>query len=276
MIRKLCTLIAVMAIFFSCDARTVRVLAIGNSFSEDALLQHIHEIVAEAGDTIIIGNLSIGGCELQKHAYNARHDAPIYRYHSIDCDGRLTQTDNYTMKAALAGEHWDVVTLQQASHYSGIADSYSPWLGMLIAYVRENTVGDPVIGFHQTWAYASSASHWAFRYYGNNQLDMYRHICDAARQAMADNAISLVLPSGTAIQNARATSLGDNLNRDGYHLDMKIGRYIAACTWYGVLFGKDVTEIKYRPEGIDENSASLARRAAQAAVHDPWEVTPIQ
>lgn len=275
MIRKLCTLIAVMAIF-TCQARTLRVLAIGNSFSEDALLQHLHEIVAETGDTIIIGNLSIGGCELQKHAYNARHDAPIYRYHSIDCDGRMTQTDNYTMKAALTGEHWDVVTLQQASHYSGIADSYSPWIGMLIAYVRENTAGDPVIGFHQTWAYASSASHWAFRYYGNNQLDMYRHICDAARQAMADNAISLVLPSGTAIQNARATSLGDNLNRDGYHLDMKIGRYIAACTWYAVLFGKDVTEIKYRPEGIDENSASLARRAAQAAVHDPWEVTAIQ
>lgn len=275
MIRKLCTLIAVIAVF-SCQARTVRVLAIGNSFSEDALLQHLHEIVAEAGDTIIIGNLSIGGCELQKHAYNARHDAPIYRYHSIDCDGRMTQTDNYTMKAALAGEHWDVVTLQQASHYSGIADSYSPWLGMLIAYVRENTVGDPVIGFHQTWAYASSASHWAFRYYGNNQLEMYRHICDAARQAMADNAISLVLPSGTAIQNARATSLGDNLNRDGYHLDMKIGRYIAACTWYCALFGKDVTEIKYRPEGIDEDSASLARRAARAAVHDPWEVTAIQ
>lgn len=275
MIRKLCTLIAVIAVF-SCQARTVRVLAIGNSFSEDALLQHLHEIVAEAGDTIIIGNLSIGGCELQKHAYNARHDAPIYRYHSIDCDGRMTQTDNYTMKAALAGEHWDVVTLQQASHYSGIADSYSPWLAMLIAYVRENTVGDPVIGFHQTWAYASSASHWAFRYYGNNQLEMYRHICDAARQAMADNAISLVLPSGTAIQNARATSLGDNLNRDGYHLDMKIGRYIAACTWYSVLFGKDVTEIKYRHEGIDEDSASLARRAARAAVHDPWEVTAIQ
>lgn len=259
----------------TCQARTIRILAIGNSFSEDAIEQNLHDIAAAAGDTAIIGNLYIGGCELEKHTYNAIYDAPAYRYRKIDAEGNMTQTDRATIKAALADDLWDVVTLQQASHYSGLVESYIPWITTLTAYVRENTANDPVIGFHQTWAYAATASHWAFVFYNHSQTEMYRHICAAARQAMNTAGISLVIPSGTAIQNGRQSRIGDNLNRDGYHLDLKLGRFMAACTWYAALFSGDILTNTYVPEGVNSDDAALARRAAAAAAATPWAVTSL-
>ena len=54
------------------DERVVKILSIGNSFSEDAVEQHLHEIAEAAGVKVIIGNMYIGGCSLQKHLANAR------------------------------------------------------------------------------------------------------------------------------------------------------------------------------------------------------------
>ncbi len=31
----------------------------------------------------------------------------------------------------------------------------------------------------------------------------------------------MIIPTGTAIQNARTSFVGDHMNRDGYHLDLK-------------------------------------------------------
>ena len=42
-------------------ARTIKILAIGNSFSEDAIEQYLHEIADADGIETIIGNLLIGG-----------------------------------------------------------------------------------------------------------------------------------------------------------------------------------------------------------------------
>ncbi|MDE5625793.1 MAG: DUF4886 domain-containing protein, partial [Muribaculaceae bacterium] len=40
----------------------VRILAIGNSFSEDAVDQYFHEICAAAGKKVVVGDLYIPGC----------------------------------------------------------------------------------------------------------------------------------------------------------------------------------------------------------------------
>ncbi len=54
----------------------------------------------------------------------------------------------------------------------------------------------------------------------------------------------MVIPAGTAIQNARTSSQGDTYTRDGYHLEQTYGRFTAACVWFEKLFGKDVRKIK--------------------------------
>ena len=59
---------------------TIRLLAIGNSFSADAVEQELYPLFAAAGKKIVIGNLYIAGCPLEKHASNAASDAAAYSY----------------------------------------------------------------------------------------------------------------------------------------------------------------------------------------------------
>src|SRR5690606_11638220 len=87
--------------------------------------------------------------------------------------------------------------------------------------------------------------------------------------------IDLLVPCGTAIQNARTSFIGDNLTRDGYHLDLYIGRFVAACTWFEALFGQQAPVAHYRPDSVSVAQAEVARQAAHAAVQRPFSVTGI-
>ena len=66
----------IFAFTLGAAARTIRVLAIGNSFSEDAVEQYLYELGQDAGVDFVIGNLYIGGCPLQRHWNNVENDAP--------------------------------------------------------------------------------------------------------------------------------------------------------------------------------------------------------
>ena len=46
--------------------KQVRILAIGNSFSQDAVEQYLHELAEAEGISTIIGNMFIGGCSLER------------------------------------------------------------------------------------------------------------------------------------------------------------------------------------------------------------------
>lgn len=104
---------------------------------------------------------------------------------------------------------------------------------------------------------------------------MYRAIVEANNRAARTWKIKTVVPSGTAIQNARTSFIGDNMNRDGYHLDYGHGRFTAACAWYEKLFGKDVTLNTYAPAGMNSEIAAVARRAAHEAVARPDGITDL-
>ena len=95
-------------------------------------------------------------------------------------------------------------------------------------------------------------------------MKMYTSIVDAVKKAANLVGIKKIIPSGTAIQNARTSFIGDHMNRDGYHLDLTIGRYTAACTWFEALTHQNVTENPYSPEGMDP----IHKKAAQMAAHN--------
>ena len=98
----------------------LRILAIGNSFSADAVEQHLYDIAAAGGQKMIIGNMYIGGCSLEKHWNNAKNDKAAYKYRKIDLDGKLTVVEGFTLSRGLMDEEWDIVTFQQQSSRSGI------------------------------------------------------------------------------------------------------------------------------------------------------------
>lgn len=255
--------------------KTVRILAIGNSFSQDAVEQYLHELAEAEGISTIIGNMFIGGCSLERHVKNARDNAPAYAYRKIGTDGKKREKGKMSLETVLADEDWDYVSLQQASPFSGMYETYEASLPELIEYVKARLPKKTKLMLHQTWAYASTSRHSGFKNYNCNQLTMYQAIADAVKKAAKANKIKIVIPSGTAIQNARTSFIGDHLNRDGYHLDVKIGRYTAACIWFERIFKHNVVGNPYTPEGLDEARKAVAQKAAHAAVKHPYKVTDL-
>ena len=257
------------------NARTLRILAIGNSFSRDAVEQNLHELAKADGDTAIIGNLFIGGCSLERHSGNIRDDKHDYVYRKIGADGKMKEKKNTSIAEALKDDQWDYVSLQQASPFSGMFEKYEPYLPGIIKYVKENAPKKSKIILHQTWAYQQGSGHSGFKNYDRDQLKMYRAIVDANKRAAKLGKIKTVVPSGTAVQNARTSFIGDNMNRDGFHLDLSHGRFTAACAWYETLFGKDVTRNTWAPKGMNRDIAAVAKRAAHEAVVNPYNITDL-
>lgn len=255
------------------DQGTVRILAIGNSFSQDAVEQYFYELAHAAGIEIVVGNMYIGGCDLDRHYKNIQSDAAVYEYRKV-ADGKKSNRTEVRLSEALADESWDYISLQQASGKSGKYDTYAA-LPQIISHIT-TTLPDATLIWHQTWAYSSSSNHADFPAYDKNQMTMYNAIVAAARRAMTENAeLKLIVPSGTAIQNARTTYVGDVFNRDGYHLEVNYGRYTAACTWFEAIFGIDVTTNTYAPSTVTDEMVAIARLSAHRAVASPDAVTEI-
>lgn len=253
------------------EAGTVKILAIGNSFSQDAVEQYLYELADAAGFKTVIGNCYIGGCDLDKHLANLQSNAAAYEYRKVT-DGKKVNSKNVSLSQALADENWDYISLQQASGKSGKYETYTA-LTQLIEGVSA-AVPEATLVWHQTWAYAANSTHESFPAYGSDQLTMYHAIVDAARRAVGEHQqLRILVPSGTAIQNARTTYAGDVFNRDGYHLEVTYGRYTAACTWFESIFGVDVTVNSYAPSTVSTEMGRIARAAAHAAVAKPDEIT---
>lgn len=243
--------------------RAFSILAIGNSFSEDAVEQYLWEIAREKGIDLTIGNLYHPGCSLERHANNVRDNIEDYDYRKI-ISGYKVNRPKTTARHGLADEQWDVVTMQQASHVSGQPKTYEPYLSALIDTVRHYTTAP--LAWHMTWAYSQDSKHDGFKNYGHDQQKMYKAIFDASVKAQKRHHFARFIPSGTAIQNARQSDLGDTLCRDGYHLNLLYGRYCAALTWAETLLGIDARTVTWKPQGVTDAQAQAVREAAHRAV----------
>lgn len=86
------------------SARLIKVLAIGNSFSVDALEQEMHNVVNAGGDEIVIGNLYHPGCSIERHYNNMKTDYgnnQMRMYRSIvDCAIKVL-ADNPELKGII-------------------------------------------------------------------------------------------------------------------------------------------------------------------------------
>lgn len=251
---------------------TLRILAIGNSFSADAVEQNLWELLDAADIPAVVGNVYAPGSYLAHHWNRAVGDKAEYRYFKRTEEGSVS-LESQTLSQGVLDEEWSIISLQQASDLSGLYDTYFPYLPDLMEWIGERS--DAEIVFHQTWAYPANSTHDAFANYGKDQMTMYEAIVDAVSRATDVCGIKTVIPVGTAVQNARTSRLGDTLNHDGLHLELTYGRFLAACVWFETLTGLDVRKNPYRPASVPEETAVLCREAAHLACLHPYEVTPM-
>ncbi|KKX48971.1 DUF4886 domain-containing protein [Sphingobacterium sp. IITKGP-BTPF85] len=165
------------------DDGVIRILAIGNSFSEDAIENNLFELANARGKKIVIGNLYIGGAPLELHVKNALGDSSAYSYRKVDESGAKSVHEHMKISAALLDEPWDYISFQQASPLSGKYDTYAKDLPLLYAYVKEH-VKYPETKYilHQTWAYQHDSDHSGFSLYERNQEQMYKAIVSTSEK----------------------------------------------------------------------------------------------
>ncbi len=260
--------------------KSLKVLAIGNSFSVDAM-EHLYAVAqAEGVSEIVLGNLYIPGCPLKTHAENSASGEEAYKYYKNTTGVWEVSPMQMSLLQGLQDEQWDIITMQQASPYSGLPDTYQPYLEQLVTFVNENkTNPDAKLYWHMTWAYQHDSTQVAFARYANDQHTMYLGIVNAVQKEVQNcGAFEKILPVGTAIQNARTSFMGDTLTRDGFHLS-NMGRVIAAYTWYAVIDGQTLHAVNIdRADSLKltESDKKVIVEAVNAAIANPYEVTKSQ
>ncbi len=255
--------------------KTMKILAIGNSFSVDAM-EYLYQLLEEAGvEEIVLGNLYIGGCSIATHLKRAKDGKADYDYYK-NTAGVWEKTPDSTFMDGLKDEEWDYISFQQTSKTCGLAETHGEELRELVAIVeRSMTNKDAEFMWHMTWAYQADSTHEAFVNYDHSQEKMYEMTADVVKNTvMKLGRFEFVIPAGTAIQNARTSFVGDTLTRDGHHLNKTLGRYIAALTWCAALTGVDVKTLNYAPtDDITPIVMDMAREAVADAIENPYEVT---
>ena len=268
---------------------TLRILAIGNSFSDDGM-EHLPAILEDMGiENVELARLYVGGCTLERHYnfYNNEEAAYLF-YHSKAGENKWVKADEkVTMQYALAMGEWDIITLQQASGVSGLYNSYVPYLEQLIAIVSKAQPQAELV-WHMTWSYSTDSNHGEFPNYDRDQMKMYNAITECVHRLLKDyKAIDKIIPSGTAIQSLRLSEVNNSpkdFTRDGYHMDFGAGRYALACTWYESIV-KPYTKRSMMGNGVrldlgdikvTDYTAPYCQKAAKRAVKRPFKVEAVK
>lgn len=224
----------------------IKILAIGNSFSQDAT-HYLHQIAVADNVDIKVVNLYIGGCTLERHWDNILNEAEEYLFEE---NGYSTE-EYVSIQKALSIEDWDYVVTQQASHDSGNIETYHPYLECIVAYVKCKLPKAEFL-LQETWAYEIDSLHQGFRLYEQNQHIMYEKLSKAYKNAAKQAGIR-VIPCGDVIQELRKKEPfiyghgGMSICRDGFHMNVIYGRYLLAATWYKVLTGNAICDNSYIP-----------------------------
>ena len=241
--------------------KTIHVLSIGNSFSQNAQ-KYLHDLARSEGVQIETVNLMIGGCSLATHFRNMVGDKRDY---TLEVNGHGAAGFKTSIKEALTAREWDYVTLQQASLFSFQDDSFYPYINKLADYVREICPGAKIL-IHQTWGYETGSERLmkqGFQTYDEMFAEIKKCYDKASEEIKADG----MLPSGTAFQYALQHGV-EKVHGDAIHANLGVGCFILALVWYGCLTGNDLGNVKFHDfdAEVTEEEYRIALEAAEFAV----------
>lgn len=250
----------------------LKILAIGNSFSDDALWL-LPDILKSLGITKFrISNLYLPGCLLERHLSNIQNDSAVYEFRTNTGDGWNT-VYNTKLSDGVKADDWDYITFQQGSPKSGLPESYLDLIKILDAV--EAIKPNAKLAWHMTWAYQQDYSSSAFtENYGGNQSTMYNAIVNSVKSHILNNFdINFIIPNGTVVQNARTSFLRDTITRDGFHMSYDIGRYMTALTYAYLMTGYSLDDVAFKPTSISDDIKRVCIESVKNAIMNPCTIT---
>jgi len=287
---------------FEEDDGILKVFSIGNSFSQDSVTR-LYEVAKACGYTnVVFAYATISYSDLEGHYANFTNGSNGYTYYEYNKSSSFMSIANADIYTCLKRQNWDYITYQQASVRSGKPETIAPYIAALTEYAKKE-VNNKNLEFlwHSTWAYpklnptTGAVNNYLSQNYNNDQDYMYNSIIDVAQNVtMASGLYAGILPTGTAVQNMRTTPIGDNMNRDGLHIESNYGRLTNSLTWFktlcpeadlnGILTNSTClatlnSGVSYlATKGVTVTAQELGKyciAAAEAAVENPYAVTQI-
>lgn len=260
------------------EGKTLKLLAITSSFGVNTT-EYLYDIATAQGCTdVVVGRLYFGACTLKRHVNNANTNNPEYTYYKNN-SGEWITTEGVSMLEGLQDEDWDIIFIQQSAAKAALVESYEDYIDQLITYVNANkTKPDAKFIWNMTWAYQGDSQQEVFvENFGSDQMAMYQAIVDTTKEKVVPrDDIAAIIPSGTAIQNARTSYFGDILTEDTYHLS-DLGKVIAGYTLYAVLADKPLEAINFTQVtdsfALSDSNKEVIIDAVNNAVKTPFEVT---
>ena len=209
----------------------MKILSIGNSFSEDAQ-RYLHSLAAANNKDLMCVNLYIGGCPLEAHYINLTDNEKSYDFQVNGVNTNL----KVSVKEVIKSNKWDYITLQQASHLSFDFNSYVPYIEKINEWIRLRCP-DTKILLHQTWAYPENHERLSEVGFGTTK-EMFLKVREAYDIAQKTINSDGVIRSGEAMLEAYS-AFPDIVYRDQIHASCGFGRYLLGCVWYKTLFGEN-------------------------------------
>ena len=253
---------------------SLKLLFVGNSFAVDTM-EYAAQIARSLGVARVkLGVLYVSGCSIEMHHTHAVQDLAVYTYYQNVGEG-WQETPEYKISDAVKSEAWDWIAIQHGtrgkSRYTSI-ECYEK-LGALADYLKALAPAHTKIAFNLTWMGEHTRQHHEIISYRGDVVQMRRRLEEVTREVMQQNPqINLLVPTGTAIENARTSKVG-LLTRDCFHLSVDKGRFIAGLAFISTVTGLDAAEISWRPEGVDDYTMQVAIEAVKNAQRAPLCVT---
>lgn len=207
--------------------------------------------------------------------------------------------------------NWDIISLQQSSQTAPTWSTYQPWCNIFINYIR-GYVDYPVRFIWYQVPTRSARSNSGVNWSDEVINEYYEKTVEYSRRIIDETACEVVVPVGTAIQNARTIdaikALGDYTNnplntsgwgyltcKDGVHLQEGLPCQIAAYTFvmsllelYGLnqysiigettrvtaewAYGKSIPGPHGDYIGSSSENCLIAQKCAVLAMKHPFEV----
>ena len=238
----------------------MKILSIGNSFSDDAQ-RYLRAIAKEEGIELETLSLCIGGCSLETHASHIKDGARAYFCHH---NGDVDRDDLITFDEGLTMCEWDIVTLQQVSTHSFREDSFYPYIHEVVDYVREK-LPNAKIYIHQTWAYEHGSPRSLEVTDGKGSDAMLEGLRRAYLRAKSEIGAEGIIPSGELMELLYKEG-AEGIYRDTFHASLGLGRYALGLLWFKLFTGRDVSNNGFADfaEPISDKNVAIAKKCAQS------------
>lgn len=196
--------------------KPLKVLCIGSSFGQDSVV-YSPFIMDELTDEIscTMGVAYSGGASINDYNTWFDNDTTVWYYKRASGGISWRSGTSMTVKQILTDEKWDIIMFNQSAYDGGVLSTFSN-LNSLIDKVTNYVMAHNNKGVKLGYTMPQASLTYASRY-------VYSDMVTCVESIMDTTPIQFFIPCGTAIENARGTSLNSIGDAGGLTYDAGTG-----------------------------------------------------